>query len=216
MRILCSSLFLTVATVAASDLDLTDMPVSICGWPSLHTTGKFPEWNTRLAQYLLGFVLNEDIPVDGVFSDSTTDEISKYQTQAGLVVNGYLNSDTWPTLVSESGVSPLVVGASGRPVQALQDTLSVSGYPVGISGQYDEATQAALSRFQTDRGASVVSGEEVDEQTWHLLTSQCNSSLPGHYWFDAGRCVCARRCVRLLGLYNVVLFIYVNTIFTIL
>jgi hypothetical protein len=179
---------LVLATAAAvtsrSSPDLSDMPVSICGWPSLHTTGKFPEWNTRLAQYLLGFVLEEEIPVDGVFTDTTTDEISRFQAQSGLEVNGYLNSDTWPSLVGE--VSPLLFGATGRPVEALQDTLSVNGYSVEISGEYDAATQEALSRFQSDRGASVTTGQQADDQTWHLLTTQCNSSLPGHYWFDAG------------------------------
>ena len=194
MHISLSSLVLPLAaaTAAASSPDLSDMPVSICGWPSLHTTGLFPEWNTRLAQYLLGFALGEDISVDGVFTDNTTEEINRFQTQAGLEVNGFLNSNTWPSLVGE--VSPLLVGATGRPVQALQDTLSVNGYVVEISGVYDAATQEALSKFQSDRGASVMTGEEVDQQTWHLLTTQCNSSLPGHYWFDAG-VICVLICV---------------------
>ena len=177
-------MMVVVHEVTSSDLDLSDMPVSICGWPSLHTTGKFPEWNTRLAQYLLGYVLEEDIPVDGIFTDETTDQISRYQAQAGLEVNGYLNSNTWPSLVEE--VSPLLLGATGRPVEALQDTLTVNGYPVSISGVFDDMTKDALASFQVDRGASVVNGEEVDEQTWHLLATQCNISLPGHYWFDAG------------------------------
>lgn len=173
-----------VDAAVTADLDLSNMPVSICGWPSLHTTGKFPEWNTRLAQYLLGYVLGESIPVDGIFTDSTTDQIERYQAQVGLEVNGYLNSETWPSLVGE--VTPLLVGASGRPVEALQDTLTVNGYPLEISGIFDDVTEDALSRFQTDRGASKVDGKEVDEQSWHLLTTQCNSTLPGHYWFDAG------------------------------
>jgi hypothetical protein len=185
------SMILASAVAGDTSLDLSDMPVSLCGWPSLHTTGKFPEWNTRLAQYLLGFALGEVAPVvDGVFSDLTTEEINKYQAQVGLEVNGYLNGNTWPSLVGE--VSPLVVGASGLPVQALQDSLTANGYTVEVTGQYDEATKTALGKFQVDRGASIVSGEEVDDQTWHLLTTECNITTPGHYWFDAGRYIANR------------------------
>jgi len=186
MRSSLSLLLWSAVVTADTSLDLSDMPVSICGWPSLHTTGKFPEWNTRLAQYLLGFSLGEESPVvDGVFTDHTTDEINHYQAQTGLEVNGYLNSKTWPSLVGE--VSPLLMGAEGLPVQALQDSLTANGYTVEVTGQYDEATRDALKSFQVNRGDSVVTGEEVTDQTWHLLTTQCNISTPGHYWFDAGR-----------------------------
>lgn len=169
---------------AHAGLDLSDMPRSICGWPSLHTGGKFPEWNTRLAQYLLNYVLNETNPVDGIFTDETTASIEKYQTLKDLNVNGYLNIDTWPYLCAE--VVPLNAGSSGLPVKALQDSLTANGYDVVITGEYDDETVAVLSKFQKDRGATLTSGETVDDQTWHLLTSQCNISMPGYYWFDAG------------------------------
>ncbi|CAE7662910.1 unnamed protein product, partial [Symbiodinium microadriaticum] len=162
------------------------MPRSVCGWPSLHTTGKFPEWNTRLAQYLLGYALDDSAYVaDGVFTDKTTADIEKFQSMAGLPVNGYLNIDTWPSLTAVS--SPLTYpSSSGTPVMALQDALSANGYEVAISGEYGDDTVEALARFQSDRGATVTSGMTVDDQTWHLLTTQCNVSMPGYYWFDAG------------------------------
>jgi murein L,D-transpeptidase YcbB/YkuD len=138
--------------------------------------------------------------VDGVFTDNTTEEINRYQARAGLEVNGFLNSNTWPSLIEE--VSPLLAGSTGRPVQALQDTLTVNGYQVEITGEYDAATQEALSRFQSDRGATEVSGMEADQQTWHLLTTQCNSSLPGHYWFDAGIKQHCKRIMHISGEIN--------------
>lgn len=173
-----------VVLVAGAGLDLSDMPRSICGWPSLHEGGKFPEWNTRLAQYLLGEALGEEIDADGVFTSETTDQISRYQDQAGLPINGYLNIDTWPSLTGT--VTPLSAGANGRPVMALQDALNANGFATTINGVYDDATVSAVSEFQTARGASLTTGDIVDDQTWHLLTTQCNISLPGHYWFDAG------------------------------
>jgi hypothetical protein len=165
-------------------LDLSDMPRSICGWPSLHTGGKFPMWNTRLAQYLLGNALGENITVNGIFTNETTNEIESFQTQTGLPVNGYLNIDTWPSLIST--VTPLKFGAAGRAVQALQDALTANGFNISINGLFDTSTAAALSSFQVARGATITSGAVVDQQTWHLLATQCNISMPGHYWFDSG------------------------------
>lgn len=171
--------------MSGAQLDMSDMPRSICGWPSLHTGGRFPEWNTRLAQYLLAFALNDtDYVIDGVFTDQTTQDIESFQSLAGLEVDGYLNIDTWPSLTAT--VTPLTIGSTGLPVMALQDTLTANGFPVAISGDFDAATQTALAQFQSDRGASLTSGEEVDAQTWHLLTTMCNVTIPGHYWVDIG------------------------------
>ena len=186
--ILVRALFFLISAcgLAWSQLDTSDMPRSICGWPSLHTTGKFPEWNTRLAQYLLGYALNDSTYVaDGVFTEKTTADIEDFQKMVGLPVNGYLNIDTWPSLTAVA--TPLTYpSSSGIPVMALQDVLTANGYNVAVSGIYDDATVNALARFQSDRGAMETSGLSVDDQTWHLLTTQCNISMPGYYWFDAG------------------------------
>ena len=184
-RLLTTALIYDIAAfVLASNLDLSDMPRSVCGWPSLHEGGKFPEWNTRLAQYLLGASLGEYIRVDGVFTSETTEQISRYQEQAGLVVNGYLNIDSWPNLTAE--FSPLFFGSTGRAVMGLQDALGANGFEIPVTGSFDNVTASALAAFQLERGASVTTGEEVDAQSWHLLTTMCNISLPGYYWFDAG------------------------------
>jgi N-acetylmuramoyl-L-alanine amidase len=39
-------------------------------------------------------------------------------------------------------------GDSGQPVEALQSMLAIYGYKIGITGQYDEATEKAVNAFQ--------------------------------------------------------------------
>lgn len=174
-----------------SELDLSDMPRSICGYPSLHTDGKFPEWNTRLAQYLLGYALEKDIEVDGVFTDETTAQIEEFQENTDLEVNGFLNINTWPSLFAT--VTPTqYYETEGTPVTALQDLLrNTYGYSkVDMDGIYGNNTRDALADFQQRRDLDTTNGETVDAQTWHVLVTDCSNSIhseqPGHYWFDAG------------------------------
>lgn len=135
-------------------------------------------------QRILSIALGRDIPPTGVFSDSTTQDIIDFQALAGLPENGFMNCDSWPTLLDT--VTPLSAGATGVPVEALQDGLQWSGYEVAMTGVFDEQTKVALARFQADRGATATGGDIVDAQTWHLITTQCNSTLESHYWFDFG------------------------------
>lgn len=186
-----ATLFRASSLVGANEgLDLSDMPRSICGWPSLHDTGKFPEWNTRLAQYLLNYALNNSLILPtGKFTSLTTKEIETFQEMNSLTVNGYLNIDTWPTLTAFA--TPLQFGSSETIlVRALQDALISNGYEEGlqINGVYDDSTKSQLAAFQLHYGAEITTGDVVDAQTWHLLTTQCsnNTTRPGYYWFDAG------------------------------
>jgi peptidoglycan hydrolase-like protein with peptidoglycan-binding domain len=185
------SLGVSTASGETYELDLSNMPRSICGFPSLHTGGKFPEWNTRAAQRLLSFALSEDIPADGVFSDETTAQIEAFQQQAGLTVDGYLNINSWPTLLALA--TPLEPKATGSPVLALQDLLANTygyGALASLSGVYDEATELAVADFQRRRKMDVNVAGAVDAETWHLLLTQCDNNPgnpnAGHYWFDAG------------------------------
>ena len=186
---LVASLLVLPIVAAAQGLDLSSMPASICGWPSVYSGGIYPPAITRQAQRLLGYTLDlANFVVDGVFTDETTDQINQFEAANGLASNGKLNIDSWPTLVDK--VTPLTDNDTGIPVEALQDALTANGFPVGISGVFDDATVTMLSSFQKARGANQISGQVVDSQTWHLLTTQCNNSdvpgAPGHFWFDAG------------------------------
>ena len=192
MRNILASLmiFLIVPSVSSWSLDLSDMPKSICGWPSLYVDGRFPEWSTRMAQRLLANYLKlSDFTVDGVFSNETTNQINQFESLEGLTVNGKLNINSWPQLLSS--VTPLTNSDNNRvPIEALQDALAVHGFNTTINGSFDEATVQALSKFQIARGASEVSGRIVDSQTWHLLATGCNNTdvvgSPGHFWVDIG------------------------------
>ena len=178
-------IFSALSQCCKSQLDTTNMPESICGWPSLHEGGRFPPANTRLAQRLLSIALGEEIVPDGVFTSATTDQIKEFQALVGDAVDGYLNIDTWPDLIMVA--TPLELGATGVAVEALQDTLIWNGFEVVINGVYDDQTANATKQFQLSRGSTLVSGETVDAPTWHLLTTQCNSTgSPGLFWFDAG------------------------------
>jgi len=149
---------------------------------------------------LLAFALSDDdYVIDGVFSNQTTADIKAFESMKGLSVDGYLNINSWPSLIAT--VTPLRADISTSastesnsnsnsnsdlPVAALQDALGVSGFPVAITGKFDPATVDALSKFQSSRQTKETSGTVVDEQTWHLLATQCNATLPGYYWFDVG------------------------------
>jgi peptidoglycan hydrolase-like protein with peptidoglycan-binding domain len=182
LGVLASLMLVTVA-----ELDLSDMPRSICGWPAVYDGGRFPPYNTRAAQRLLGLALNlpeQEIIVDGVLSDVNTQQIIDFETAEGLKADGHLNANSWPVLVDK--FSSLSVGASGMAVEAVQDLLNVNGIATSITGVFDEVTASSLATFQQSHGAEVADGQTVDAQTWYLLITQCNNSATNYYWFDAG------------------------------
>ena len=170
-------LVLLLASAAAFPLE--------CGWPALHKGGRFGPSTVRLAQRLLGHALDQPLPVDGNWSDATENATKAFQLQAGLPISGALDAITWPRL--SASCLPLTAGANGSLVSALQESLIFNGFDANVSGFFDLQTQDKLGAFQRARGASVSSGDAVDEQTWHLLVSGCNSSAAtAAYWFDAG------------------------------
>lgn len=184
MKITLTSIIASFLLVSSSEIDTRDMPRSVCGWPSLHETGRFPPANTRIAQRMLSIAIDQPITIDGVFTSETTAQIEEFESIYGLEINGYLNIDTWPTLIDL--MSPLEYGSSGLAVEALQDALNWNGFDVTETGVYDEETRNATSTFQLLRGASEITGETVDYQTWNLLITQCNSTNTPSFWYDAG------------------------------
>lgn len=155
-----------------------------CEWPVIWTGGRVAHAPTRVAQRLLGSVLDQGIEVDGVFGNKTKAAVEAFQKLANLPINGVLDSVTWPALVEQTGS----VGPGSKPaiVEAVQDALTSQGLPTNISGLFDPTTQANVVTLQSTRGAASTSGQ-VDGQTWHLLASGCNSSLDtAAFWFDAG------------------------------
>ena len=78
-----------------------------------------------------------------------------------------------------------VQGASGILVQALQDSLSFNGLPINITDNFDENTAKQLTAFKISRSMNT-SLPVADFETWHLLTTGCNSSENAAFWIDVG------------------------------
>ncbi len=70
-------------------------------------------------------------------------------------------------------------------MQALQDSLTFNGFPTKITGNFDSITVKQLHAFGNSRGINT-SSSVVDFETWHLLTSGCNSSKSAAFWIDVG------------------------------
>ena len=194
LRLACLLLLLLHSIVGgSSDVAVGPLPLSqTCGWPSVHRGGLFGNATVRLAQRLLGHALGDRIVADGVFTSDTTTAIERFQTVAGLngsgaITAGYLNAGTWPALVSTAAHNP--VTGSRQLVLALQDALAATGYATPLTGQLDSPTRnnlAALLRERGPPGAAPAPPDMVSATTWHLLTTGCNSSVSGAFWFDAG------------------------------
>ena len=156
-----------------------------CDWPVIHSSGRIAHAQTRYAQRLLNVVMHANLTVDGDFGAATTSTVEAFERAAGLTATGYLDNVSWPVLITKVG--GLRVGAASEAVAAVQDALGVAGFAVPVTGRFDTATTAALSRFQASRHADVQDGLQVDDNTWHLLVSGCNSSMDtAAYFFDVG------------------------------
>ena len=114
-------------------------------------------------QYLLQ-AHDQDVPVDGVFADSTDAAVRAFQTAEGLDVDGIVGPLTWAALVPT-----LREGDSGPAVKAVQSLLNAkrnSGLPV--DGTFSAATREAVTTFQEHAGISV--DGIVGPDTWKNLT----------------------------------------------
>ena len=154
-----------------------------CGWPTIEENYPRPaKLQTRIAQRLLNVT-----PVDGVFGPSTAAAARAFQAAHGLQPDGGVGSQTWPVLVAT--VTPTRAGVrNSGAVAAAQDALQAAGFYAGaLSGDYDAATASSLAAFAAARGGVDTSGQAIDAQLWHLLTTGCNASLATErYWVDIG------------------------------
>ena len=84
-------------------------------------------------------------PIDGDYGSATTDAVKKMQTDLGVTPDGVYGPETHDALKGK-GVSV---------VASLQTALTTYGYYSGsITGQYDQATQEAVKKLQTDLGVT--------------------------------------------------------------
>ena len=115
------------------------------------------------------------VTVDGIFGSGTRGVVMAFQRSCGLVADGLVGPKTAAaieagpagreqdqeetsdiaSLVAVMGTSLLSVGSRGAAVEALQQALVNSGYPLDVDGDFGPRTRQAVERFQEDRGLIV-------------------------------------------------------------
>ena len=116
--------------------------------------------NLQYTLYELGYY---DGSVDGIYGETTRDAVRAFQIRNKITpVDGIAGSKTLSVLYSSSAIpdlepqttfTTLSLGSSGEAVLELKDTLIQLGYLTGsVSAEYDEATQTAVSLFQSKNG----------------------------------------------------------------
>lgn len=88
--------------------------------------------------------------IDGMNGPMTAAAVTAFQARAGLVVDGVAGPQTRDALDARPlGSRPLLEGAMGWDVAALQFALAWRGFPSrGLDGIFGERTEKALRRFQ--------------------------------------------------------------------
>ena len=129
--------------------------------------------------------------VDGVFSETTRDDVMIFQTHAGLPCTGTVDADTWAAIKREydgaverreceAGLPfpmpfPLALGARGTPVTLLQAVIGdlcdvYRSIPVpGVTGRYGSPTAYAVGLLQRRYGLPETG--IVDAVTWRRILS---------------------------------------------
>lgn len=152
---------------------------------------------------LIWLVTGEDayeVGVSGVYGEGTETAVRAFQQRNNLPVTGVVDLTTWNAIfeeynrllfLSESplGITPFssdrntVVRSGERSdlvyiIQIMLNTLDVLydfGY-IPVSGFYDQATGAAVRKFQEINALPTPSGS-VDRLTWNAMAEAYNNAL---------------------------------------
>ena len=131
--------------------------------------------NLQYTLYELGYY---DGKIDGDYGDTTKDAVRAFQIQNNLSpVDGVAGNKTLQKLYSSSAKSAtsantdfdtLRPGAKGSAVIELQEALKQLGYLKSITGEYDDATKAAVKLFQQYNGltADGVAGAQTQQKLY--------------------------------------------------
>lgn len=138
-------------------------------------------------------------PIDGIFESSTRNALQSFQALKELEPTGNADQETWELLYASYRASlaknspPRTVailprtprnaelkrGSIGFPVMTLQHMLNELSFnysdlgTIEINGIYDEATEKAVTAFQSHN--VLQKNGRVDFDTWNEITDQYNT-----------------------------------------
>jgi peptidoglycan hydrolase-like protein with peptidoglycan-binding domain len=104
--------------------------------------------------------------IDGQFGSRTEAAVKAFQRAHGIAVDGVVGDITWLNIDEADNSNPTIrSGSTGNPVRRAQKRLTLGGYDTnGVDGIFAVDTEAAVRRFQGDRGLTV--DGVVGPRTW--------------------------------------------------
>jgi peptidoglycan hydrolase-like protein with peptidoglycan-binding domain len=92
--------------------------------------------------------------------------VRAFQSAQGITVDGIVGEITWLNIDEADMSNPTIRrGSTGNPVRRAQKRLTLGGYDTnGVDGVFGASTEAAVTRFQGDRGLTV--DGIVGPRTW--------------------------------------------------
>jgi peptidoglycan hydrolase-like protein with peptidoglycan-binding domain len=104
--------------------------------------------------------------IDGHFGSRTESAVKAFQSAQGLTVDGIVGEITWLNIDEADMSNPTIrMGSTGNPVRRAQKRLTLGGYDTnGVDGIFGAGAEAAVKRFQDDRGLTV--DGIVGPRTW--------------------------------------------------
>ena len=103
------------------------------------------------------------VPIDGIFAQSTVDQVKAFQMKKGLLVSGIV----WPSVWARLTV-PIGPGWTGETVRVVQRLLNEKRFArIVVTGAFDVATTNAVKVFQRHMGVTATG--QVGPTTWRNL-----------------------------------------------
>ena len=104
--------------------------------------------------------------IDGRFGSRTESAVKAFQGAQAITVDGVVGEITWLNIDEADMSNPTIRrGSTGNPVRRAQKRLTLGGYDThGVDGVFGAGTEAAVTRFQGDRGLTV--DGIVGPRTW--------------------------------------------------
>ena len=107
--------------------------------------------------------------VDGQFGAKTEAAVKQFQGDREITVDGIVGDITWLNIDEADMSNPTIrKGSTGNPVRRAQKRLTLGGYDTGgVDGIFGAKTEAAVKRFQKDRG--LTQDGIIGPNTWNEI-----------------------------------------------